>query len=251
MADAPEGRDGERLRLGLDAPGSPASDPEPLTEPAGAAPPLRLPPTRAAQVDPRLLAAWREWLAALATDAEAAMAAAHVYGELAPDGRDAWLEALAEDAPNLGVPLVALYGPLLSVETDVARRDRMETALSSDLLSLQGARVLRALRGVALDGARLVALVRGVYLSFVQVLWCRFVPDAGFVWVRHDPLLRDHDAPHDGASLEGTRLETTPMKPVIEELAHAILAHRRRGAELSTALRPFADVFDAHVDPLD
>ena len=47
------------------------------------------------------LAAWHEWLGALATDAEAAIAAAHVYGELGPEARDAWLDALHEDVPKL------------------------------------------------------------------------------------------------------------------------------------------------------
>ena len=60
-------------------------------------------------VDPRILAAWREWLVALATDAEAAMAAAHVYAELAPAVRDAWLDALVEDAKNLAAQASECY----------------------------------------------------------------------------------------------------------------------------------------------
>ncbi len=60
-----------------------------------------LPAPSSALLDPRILAAWREWLAALATDAEAAIAAAHVYGELGPEAREAWLDVLAEDAPKL------------------------------------------------------------------------------------------------------------------------------------------------------
>src|SRR3954471_18458270 len=81
---------------------------------------------RTSHIDPRILAAWREWLGALATDAEAAIAAAHVYGELAPEARDAWLDALREDAPKLDVPKVAIYAPLLAVEVDPARRTRIE-----------------------------------------------------------------------------------------------------------------------------
>src|SRR5262245_28843214 len=80
----------------------------------------------AGHLDPRLLAAWHQWLAALATDAEAAIAASHVYGELASGARDAWLNALAEDAPRLAVPAVAIYAPLLAVESDPARRERIE-----------------------------------------------------------------------------------------------------------------------------
>ncbi len=198
-------------------------------------------------VEPRILAAWREWLSALATDAEAAIAAAHVYTELTPEVRDAWLDALAEDGPDLAVPRIAVYAPLLSVESDPARRARMEEAMA-----LEGAsRALappRALRGIADDGARVVALIRPLYLSFIQVLSCRYQGDSGFVWVHLDPIVRDSAAPSEGARLEGVVLEQTPLKPVVEELAHAILAHRRRRGELPGPLRLFADLFDAQPD---
>jgi len=46
-----------------------------------------LPPV-AQRVEPRVRAAWRAWLSSLATDAEAAMAAAHLYAELPDDARD-------------------------------------------------------------------------------------------------------------------------------------------------------------------
>jgi hypothetical protein len=92
-------------------------------------------------------------------------------------------------------------------------------------------------------------LTTPLYLSFVQVLSCRFHPDQGFVWVRHDPILRERDAPVDGALAEDVMLEATPLKPVIEELAHAILAQRRRGYELPPSLSMFADLFDAQLDP--
>ena len=39
--------------------------------------------------DPRFHAAWHEWLRALATDADAALAAAHVYRDLDTAARDA------------------------------------------------------------------------------------------------------------------------------------------------------------------
>jgi hypothetical protein len=199
-------------------------------------------------VEPRILAAWREWLAALATDAEAAIAAAHVYGELDPEAREAWLQALAEDGPKLAVPTVAIYAPLLSVESDPARRSRMEQAIGEDAATRLSRRVALALRGIAADGARVVALVTPLYLSFVQVLSCRFHPDHGFNWVRHDPILRSSEAPVDGALVEDVLLEATPLKPVVEELAHAILAQRRRGGELPSSLCMFADLFDAQLD---
>lgn len=206
------------------------------------------PDTRAA-VDPRILAAWRQWLGALATDAEAAIAAAHVYGELAPEARDAWLDALREDAPKLDVPRVAIYAPLLSVEADPTRRERIEEAIGGDVDSPGDLIGVRALRGIAQDGARLVALVSPLYLNFVRVLFCRYVPDEGFVWVRHDPILGAKDAPDDGAIVDNVILEVTPLNPVIEELAHAVLAQGRRGIELPRSLQLFANLFTAYVDP--
>lgn len=200
-------------------------------------------------VDPRILAAWRQWLGALATDAEAAIAAAHVYGELAPEARDAWLDALREDAPKLDVPKVAIYAPLLSVEADPLRRERIEKAIGDDVEAPGDLTGVRALRGIAADGARVVALVSPLYLNFVRVLFCRYVSDEGFVWVRHDPILAAKDAPMDGAIVDGVLLEATPLNPVIEELAHAVLAQGRRGIELPRSLQLFANLFTAYVDP--
>ena len=199
-------------------------------------------------IEPRILAAWREWLAALATDAEAAIAAAHVYGELGPEARDAWLDALHEDGPNLDVPRVAIYAPLLSVEADPARRERIEIAISDDPHGAILGGGIRALRGIAADGSRLVALVSPLYLRFVRVLWCRFVSDEGFDWVRHDPILVEQDDPRDGALVDGVRLEVTPLNPVIEELALAVLAQRRKGIDLPRSLHLFANLFDANVE---
>jgi hypothetical protein len=245
--------------LGEPSAGGPAAAPE-VSGSCGfaASGPPRAPLPR---IEPRILAAWREWLAALATDAEAALAAAHVYDALASEARDAWLDALAEDGPKLTVPRVAIYGPLLSVESDPGRRARMMAAMGDELAwsgAHEGAgavakpRIARTLRGIAADGARIVALVRPLYLQFVHVLSCRYLPDEGFAWVHHEPILRDQDAPRDGAWVEGTLLEVTPLKPVVEELAHAILAHRRRGDELPLPLRLFADLFSAQIeaDPL-
>ncbi len=200
-------------------------------------------------VEPRMLAAWREWLSALAVDPEAAIAAAHVYGELEPDAREAWLAALVEDAPKLESPLVAIYAPLLAVEADPDRRERIELLLAAQLSSAPPPPV-RALRGVSPEGDHVAVLVAPLYLQFVRVLTCRYEPHEGFAWARQDAILRDADAPSDGASLDGVRLEVTPLKPVIEELAHAILAQGRRRLALPEALLLFADLFDAHVDDL-
>jgi hypothetical protein len=198
--------------------------------------------------DPRLLAAWREWLRALATDADAAIAAAHVYRDLEAPARDAWLDALGEDSPALSVPAVAIYAPLLAVESDASRRARIEHAIGADVGSRPDPRRARALRGIAGDGARVVALVSPLYLRFVEVLWCCYSADDGFAWVRHDSLLADDDAPGDGSTYDGVALERTPITPVIEELAHAVLAQRRRGRELPAALHLFAHLFDARME---
>ncbi|HVY46698.1 MAG TPA: hypothetical protein VHB21_12505 [Minicystis sp.] len=200
------------------------------------------------RLDPRLLAAWREWLGALATDAEAAIAASHVYADLAPEARDAWLDALQEDAPRLDVPKVAVYAPLLAVEADPARRRRIQDAVSDEPISAS-ARATSALRGIARDGSRIVALVVPLYLDFVRVLWCRFVPDEGFAWAHHDGILAARDAPHDGLVVDGVALEATPLTLVVEELAHAVLATSRRGTPMPPSLRPFAGLFDAHLEP--
>ncbi len=197
-------------------------------------------------VEPRILAAWREWLSALAKDPDSAIAAAHVYGALSSEGRDAWLDAVEEDGPKLGVPTVALYAPLLSVETDSARIERISTAISAAATPRSQKRTV-ALRGVT-DGARVAALVAPLYADFVQVLWCRYSPHRGFDWVRVDPILREEDAPQDRSELDGVKLESTPLKLVVEELALAILAQRRRGHEIPRSMVGFANLFDAKLD---
>lgn len=195
-------------------------------------------------VEPRIMAAWRQWLAALATDAEAALAAAHVYGELAPEGRDAWLDALDEDGPKLGIPRVALYAPLLSVETDRGRLARIEAGIAIDGPPTSVASI-RALRGIAPDRTRVTMLVAPLYMNFVQVLSCRYSPNTGFVWVKYDPLRAETHAPAPGESVDGVALENTPLPVVVEELALAILAQRRRGDIIPPTIALFASIFDA------
>jgi hypothetical protein len=199
------------------------------------------------EVEPRILAAWRQWLSALATDAEAALAAAHVYGELAPEGRDAWLDALDEDGPKLGIPRVALYAPLLSVETDCERLSRIRQAIALDAMPTT-TQSTHALRAIAPDRARIAILIAPVYIDFVQVLSCRYSPHSGFVWVRHDPLRTASQAPKPGHVIDGVALESTPLDVVIEELALAILAQRRRGDTIPPTMTLFANLFDARIE---
>ena len=105
-------------------------------------------------LDPRFEAAWQEWLRALATNADAALAAAHVYRDLDGDARDALLTALTEDSPSLPGPAVAIYAPLLAAESDPARRARIELAMGDDVGGRPSPHRVRALRGIAKDGTR-------------------------------------------------------------------------------------------------
>jgi hypothetical protein len=177
------------------------------------------------------------------------MAAALAYEALDGSDRTLWLDALDQDAPQLSVPSVALYAPLLSVETDPARRARIWAAVRADDPGCLPRAASRALRGVAPNGDRIVVVVIPLYLRFVHVLASRIHPHDGFVWVKRDPIVKDEDALRSSCELDGVVLESTPLKPVVEELAHAVLAHRRSGRCLPSALKPFADIFQPAFDP--
>jgi hypothetical protein len=190
-------------------------------------------------VDHRVRAAWRSWLSALAADAEAALAAALAYESLPHDARDAWLDALEADAPALDVPAVALYAPLLAVESEPGpRRTRIEAAIAASPAALAGAREPLALRGV---------IVAPLYLQFVQILSCRYTPAGGFVAVKHDPM-RHSDEVGPILDLDGVPVEATPLRVVVEELAHAILADKREQRATPQALASFAHLFAPDLD---
>jgi hypothetical protein len=200
--------------------------------------------------DQRSYGAWRVWLSALATDAEAALSAALTYESLEPAGRDAWLDALDADAPDVGVPVVALYAPLLAVEDDPERCARIERAIHGDDASRfvltappeAGGRA-RALRGVLASSTEIVVvIVVPLYLGFVELLVCRFDPDRGVVSASHEPLCAAASFAA-GTSCEGATLEAAPLDDVIEEMAHAIVADRRAGRGAPDALVHFADLF--------
>jgi hypothetical protein len=212
----------------------------------------------AADIDPRVRSAWRTWLSALATDAEAAMAAALAYESMPSEGRDAWLEALEADAPTLRVPRIALYAPLLAVEADLGRRSRIERALAPGGAASceydESAAFLetRALRGVGPDGKHVCVIVSPLYLDFVEVLICQYTPTGGVVAVRHDPMRHLAEVPHTGSGeVDGVAVEETPLRIVVEELAHAILADRRERRDAPAALASFAHLFGPHLDDSD
>ena len=197
--------------------------------------------------DTRVLDAWCEWLGALATDAEAALAAAIAYQELDGGARDHWLTALEQDALRLNVPRIAVYAPLLAVESDPERRARITDAIGPMDVAATPRYSAQALCGRLPDGSYVAVLITPLYLDFVQVLACSYRPDRGFGWVRHDPIVDRRQAPRHGERIEGTLVERTPMKSLIDELAHAVLAHKRSGRELPEALRVFADLFGPNV----
>lgn len=209
--------------------------------PSGAEQPL--PSAASAGVDARVLEAWCTWLAALATDAEAALSAAMAYKDLDGPARDTWLSALEQDAAALSVPRIAVYAPLLAVESDPGRRARITQAIGPEDAAAAPRMPARALCGIARAGERVATIVSPLYLEFVQVLACGYRSGEGFTWVRHDPIVTLEAAPRPGQVVMGAVLEATPLKSLVDELALAVLEHGRSGRELPEALRMFADLF--------
>ncbi|MEZ4224180.1 MAG: hypothetical protein R3B13_24740 [Polyangiaceae bacterium] len=202
-----------------------------------------LPGGGASKSERRVVLAWREWLGALATDAEAALAAAMAYKALDDEARDEWLGALEQDAPRLGVPRIAVYAPLLAVESDIQRRRRILDAIGPDDERAVPRVAPRGLLGHRANGESVAAVVWPLYLDFVQVLACGFHVERGFSWVRHDPILQDTAAPRGGDSVLGVQLDAVPLKSLVDDLAVAVLSHQRSGKVLPDALRLFADLF--------
>ncbi len=221
-----------------------ASGAEPVTSP-----PITRVVAREGGGDARFARAWRVWLEALAHDPEAAWAAALTYRSLPVDGREAWIDALEIDAPDVGAPAIALYAPLLGVEDDPGRRARIELALMKHGAPVP-TNVLRGLVGDVGD-KRIIVIVHPLYLDFVEVLTCVLDGEAGFRDVRHDPIRRAAESPKAGDVLDGAELEARPMEVLIEELAHAVVAHRRNGSALPPPLVRFADLFTPRPESVD
>ena len=197
--------------------------------------------------DSRVLDAWCEWLGALATDAEAALAAAIAYRELDAKGRISWLNALEQDSVRLKVPRIAVYAPLLAVESDPERRERITFAMGPAEIEATPRAAVQAFSARQSDGVRIATIIVPLYLDFVQVLACAYRPESGFSWVRHDPIVDAKHAPRPGDMLDGAMLERTPLKALIDELSHAVLSQRRGGREMPEALRVFADLFGPNI----
>ncbi len=192
-----------------------------------------------------MISAWCAWLAALATNAEAALAAALAYKQLEGPARDSWLTAVEHDTDRLNVPRVAVFAPLLAVESDPERRLRITRAMGPADEAATPKLGAKGLCGLSDNGLRVGIVVTPLYLDFVQVLACGYRPNQGFEWVRHEPILNRTSAPVESQNLDGATLEAVPLKVLVDELAHAVVAHNRSQRPLPDALTFFADLFDA------
>ncbi|HVU01774.1 MAG TPA: hypothetical protein VHE30_08480 [Polyangiaceae bacterium] len=211
--------------------GSPRPDETPLPRAAGAG------------ADPRSVAVWCAFLNRLATDAEAALAAAMAYRELDGPGRDVWMASLEQDVASITVPRIALYAPLLAAETDSKRRAKILAAIGTVQADATPRGPAYALASRPGRDARVVAIVAPLYLDFVQVLACSHRPGDTFEWVKHDPIVERSRAPRAGDSLAGAVLEAGELRAAVDDLAITVVAHARKGLPLPEALGLFADLF--------
>jgi len=92
----------------------------------------------------------------------------------------------------------------------------------------------QVLQGFAPGGERVVALIWASE-DGGHLFSCRYHPAQGFRWVRREDLA--DGAPSAGERLDGLPLERAPLKPVLEELAHAVVAQRRAGGPLPEELQ--------------
>jgi hypothetical protein len=199
---------------------------------------------RVSSLDPRTHAAWRTWLTALATNADAATAAALAYESLGDDGRDAWLDALDADAPSVDVPQIALYAPLLAVEQDDERRARIARNVTG---TAKRSTPPRALVGWK-NGERVCLIVSPLYLDFVELLLCRYDQDHGIHDARHEWLVHKSEVATCAREI-GVTMSDAPLPQVVEELAHAVVADRRAGRDAPAALMRYIDLFAPDLPP--
>jgi hypothetical protein len=186
---------------------------------------------------------WREWLTALANDSEAAMAAAMTYRQFSDDVRDEWVNALASDVDHSGISRVAVFAPLLAVETDPARRLRIAQLLQPGLKDVPAPGGESYSRGKLASGSVVATIVCPLYLDFVQVLACCYVPGERFLWVRHDPIAHRDQCKAMSSGFTGVTLERTPRNVLVDELAQTVVAVHRRGELLPEPLCLFAHLF--------
>lgn len=193
--------------------------------------------------DRRLVDVWCAFLDRLATDAEAAHAVAMAYSELDGPARDVWITTLEQDIDRLSVPRIAVYAPLLAVETDAKRRARVTQAMGTVPANVTPRTSAYALMAPVTGPRRLTVVVTPLYLDFVQVLACSYFLGGEFEWVKHDPIVDRSRAPRAGDVLYGNRLEMVPLRASVDDLARSVVAQTRSGRPLPEALRAFADLF--------
>lgn len=191
--------------------------------------------------DPRAAGAWTEWLQALTSEPDAALAAAEVYARLTETERDLWLQTLERDVALLGVPPVAVFAPLLAVEANAARRTLIARVLAGGR-DVAPCTPMRALVGDQ-GRERVAVLVSPLYLDFVQVVACRYQVGERFIWVKQDPIVRTAQAPLSGVSVDGVRLSDVPVSLVVDDLASTVVALQRKGERLPDELRWRSDWF--------
>jgi hypothetical protein len=90
---------------------------------------------------------------------------------------------------EIGVPRIALYAPLLAVESDDARRERIQRALGPHESKGAPRQVTRALSGKAHGDLKVAVLITPLYMDFAQVMACGYRVGQSFDWVRHDPIV--------------------------------------------------------------
>lgn len=193
--------------------------------------------------DVRVDGIWREWLSALANDSEAAMAAAMTYRQFSDDVRDEWVSALEADLDRSELSRVAVFAPLLAVETDPCRRLRIAQLLQPGLRDVPPTGGESYSRGRLASGSVVATIVCPLYLDFVQVLACCYVPGERFLWVRHDPIAHRDRCKAMSMGLVGVVLEETPRNVIVDELAQTVVAVHRRGELLPEPLCLFAHLF--------
>ena len=138
----------------------------------------------------------------------------------------------------MNVPKVALYAPLLSVEEDEERRERI-------ILNVVGA-ARRSTPPRALVGTRgpdrVCLIVTPLYLEFVELLFCRYDPDIGIREAWHKWLSHTSEVA-TCVSDAGVAMKDGPLPAVVEELAHAVVADRRAGRSAPVSLLRYIDLF--------
>jgi hypothetical protein len=138
---------------------------------------------------------------------------------------------------------VAVFAPLLAVETDPGRRLRIAQLLQPGLCDVPQSGGEAYYRARLRSGTVIASIVSPLYLEFVQVLACCYIPGDRFLWVRHDPIAHRDRCESSREALSGVQLEVAPRHVIVDELAETVVAVHRRGEILPEPLCLFAHLF--------